>query len=273
MKKLLFTLFLSFVLYLTFNSISFSATQKEKIQEIEQKFESGFFSKDECIKFKKIILGKDSEVYCGRSETKSLAIEYSHAVSDPVTVMDHVKELGTFAEPSRYPEDMFKLFGVCKSFHCRAKKATGEMSKTFGRGKKYHQRHPGAQLYAMAMFELFYLQELKKKQKKVEKFIAGWPNKRRYGRIVVSLIKLNKARKVMRKSLGMNLNTSVEEVMERYWLMADFLEQGKINKKKVNKDIKKRGVLLAEYKKAVGDFNSSIKKQEDEELYDKIEKK
>ena len=77
----------------------------------------------------------------------------------------------------------------------------------------------------------------------------------------------------MRKSLGMNLNTSVEEVMERYWLMADFLEQGKISKKKVNKDIKKRGVLLAEYKKAVGDFNSSIKKQEDEELYDKIEKK
>ena len=77
----------------------------------------------------------------------------------------------------------------------------------------------------------------------------------------------------MRKALGMDLNTSVEEAMERYWVMGDFLEKGEIKKQKISKDIKKRGLLLAKYKKAVVDFKSSIQKQEDEELYDKIMKK
>ena len=77
----------------------------------------------------------------------------------------------------------------------------------------------------------------------------------------------------MRKALGMDLNTSVEEAMARYWVMGDFLEKGKIKKQKISNDIKKRGVLLAKYKKAVVDFKSSIKNQKDKELYDKIKKK
>ena len=273
MKKLLFALLLSFALYLTFNSISFSATQKEKIQEIEQKFESGFFSKDECIKFKKIILGKDSEVYCGRSETKSLTIKYPNTESDPVIVMDHVKKLGAFTEPSHYPEGMLEFFGKsCKSFSCRTQKATKKMASTFKRKSTYHLRHPGARLYAMSMFELFYQQQLKKNKKQVEQFIANWPEKRKHKKAVVSLIKLNKSREQMRKALGMDLNTNVEEAMEYYWVMGDFLEKGKIKRQKISKDIKKRTVLLAKYKKAVVDFKSSIKKQEDEKLYDKIKK-
>ena len=77
----------------------------------------------------------------------------------------------------------------------------------------------------------------------------------------------------MRKALGMDLNISVDEAIERYWLMGEFLEKGEIKKQKVSKDIKKRNLLLVKYKKAVVDFKSSIKKQGDEELYDKIKKK
>ncbi len=188
--------------------------------------------------------------------------------------MQEVKALGVFTEPTDYPEGMVQFFGkTCKKFHCRAKKAIQEMSKTFGRTQIYHQRHPGAQLHALAMFELFYLQQLKKNQKKVEKFIAAWPDKKKHGKTVVSLLKLNKSREQMRKALGMDLNTSVEEAMERYWVMGDFLEKGEIKKQKISKDIKKRGLLLAKYKKAVVDFKSSIQNQEDEKLYDKIKKK
>ena len=197
------------------------------------------------------------------------------ATNQPSKVMDQVKALGTFIEPSSYPEGMVKFFGKsCKNFHCRAKKSTQEMVKTFERKQIYHQRHPGAQLYALAMFELFYLQQLKKKQKKVEKFIAVWPNKKKFAKAVVSLIKLNKSREQMRKAMGMDLNTSVEEVMERYWVMGDFLEKGKIEKQeKISKDMKKRKKLLAKYKKAVSGFNSALKNQEDEKLYNEIQKK
>ena len=197
------------------------------------------------------------------------------AVNEPSKVIDQVKALGVFTEPSKYPEGMIEFFGkTCKKFHCRAKKATQEMAKTFGRKQIYHQRYPGAQIYALAMFELFYLQQLKKKQIKVEKFIAAWPDKKKHAKTVVSLIKLNKSREQMRKAMGMDLNTSVEEAMERYWIMGDFLEKGKIEKQeKISKDMKKRKKLLAKYKKAVSGFNSILKNQEDEKLYNEIQKK
>ena len=51
------------------------------------------------------------------------------------------------------------------------------------------------------------------------------------------------------------------------------IEKGKIEKQeKISKDMKKRKKLLAKYKKAVSDFNSAIKKREDKEFYDEIEK-
>jgi len=201
------------------------------------------------------------------------------ATNEPSKVMDQVKALGVFTEPSKYPEGMVEFFGkTCKKFHCRAKKATKEMAKTFGRKQIYHQRHPGAQLYALAMFELFYLQQLKKKQRMVEEFIAAWSDKKKHkkkhGLAVISLIKLNKSREQMRKAMGMDLNTSIEEAMERYWVMGDFLEKGKVEKQeKISKDMKKRKKLLAKYKKAVSGFNSTLKKQEDEKLYNEIQNK
>ena len=74
----------------------------------------------------------------------------------------------------------------------------------------------------------------------------------------------------MRKSLGMDLNTSIEEAMERYWIMGDFLQRGEIKKENISKDMKKREKLLARYKKAVKKFNSALKNKEDEDLYNKI---
>ena len=197
------------------------------------------------------------------------------ATKEPLTVMQQVKALGIFTEPTNYPAGMIEYFGKgCKKFKCRAIKATRKMDHTFKKREIYHQKNPGAQLYALAMFELFYLQQLKKNQKKVEKFIAAWPDKKKHGKAVVSLLKLNKSREQMRKALGMDLNTSVEEAMERYWVMGDFLEKGKVEKQeKISKDMKKRKKLLAKYKKAVSGFKSTLKNQEDEKLYNEIEKK
>ena len=197
----------------------------------------------------------------------------THAVEKKktLTVVQEIKQLGVFSEPSKYPEGMIEFFGTtCKNFICRADKATKKMAQTFKRSKLYHQRKPGHQLYALAMFELFYLNELKKKEKRVEKFLLDWPEKNKYGEEVVALIKLNRSKEKMRKSLGMDSNTSIEEAMERYWIMGDFLQKGEIKKKKISKDIKKREKLLAKYKKAVNKFNSALKNKEDEDLYNKI---
>ena len=271
MKKLLGIVVLGF--WIIFYSDSFSATKNEKINEIDKMFVSGLLSKEECIEFKKVILGEDSKPVCVDTKTKLLTIENSTLLIKPLTVMNQIKILGVFSEPAYYPKGMVKFFGkACENFNCRAQKATRRLALTFKRTQKYHQRHPGEQLYAMAMYELFYQQKLKKEKNKLEKFIANWPDKRKNASTIVSLIKLNKSREQMRKALGMDLNTSTEDAMERYWVMGDFLERGEIKKQKISNDIKKRGLLLAKYKKAVNNFKSSIKNQEEKELYNKIKK-
>ena len=189
-------------------------------------------------------------------------------------IFERVKELGIFEKPTKYPEGMKKILDKgCNGFSCKAKKATQKMSLIFNRRPIYYQRHPGAQLYGMAMFELFYQQRLKEEQKKIEKFMNSWPDKKKHEHSIISLMKLNEARKKMRSTLGMDLNIGAEEAMENFWLMGDFLELGEIKKQKVSKAITKRGKLLAKYKKAINTFNSEIKKNKDEEFYEKIAKK
>ena len=248
-------------------------SQKKKIEEIDQMFSSGILSKEECIKFKKVILGENSKVSCGDVKTKSASVKKTSSPIDPVTVIDYVNELGQFVEPAYYPEGMIEAFGKsCKKFNCRAKKATKDMARIFGRKGTYFDRYGGAQLYGMAYFELFYLNSLKKNTRKIDKFLENWPEKK--GSMeVISVLKLNKSRKKMREALGMDLNTPVEEAMMRFWTLGDFLNQGKANKREVNKEIKQRRKLLVQYKKAISSFNSALKSKDDENLYNEILKK
>ena len=59
-----------------------------------------------------------------------------------LTVVQEIKQLGVFAEPSKYPEGMIEFFGDgCENFSCRADKATKKMASTFKRSKIYHQRN------------------------------------------------------------------------------------------------------------------------------------
>ena len=102
------------------------------------------------------------------------------------------------------------------------------------------------------------------------KNLENWPEKKRGGKTIVTLLKFNKARKKMRESLGMNLNTSTEEAIQTFWTLGDYLEKGKVVKQKVHPDIKIRKKLLAKYKSKVKAFSSKIEQQKDDELYDQI---
>ena len=88
------------------------------------------------------------------------------AKANNLNVINRVKDLGTFTKPSSYPDGMHKIFGKgCKIFSCQSKMAMQAMGKIFNRTPIYFERHPGAQLHGMAMFELFYQQRLKENQK------------------------------------------------------------------------------------------------------------
>ncbi len=249
--------------------ISFSVyAAEEKISKIEELNKKIELLKKE-IELEKLKEDLKAEEKKDKTVSKKVAKKINTS-NDPSGVLESINSLGTFQEPTRYPEGMQKIIGNCKNFHCISKKSVSKMSLIFKRTDKYNARHPGNQIKGMALFEIFYLQQLKKKKKKIEKFLAGWPEDRKNAKAIVAIIKLNKSREKMRKALGMDLNTSTEDAIETFWLLGEFLDQGKVKKQKVNKDLKKRKILLANYKKSINRFKSKINKKDEEEFYKKI---
>ena len=185
-----------------------------------------------------------------------------------------IAELGEFVEPSSYPKGLLETTAKkCKSdkFICIQDKAANEMSLRFKRTNKYNLKNPGNQIYAMALYEIYYLQRLKKTKKKIIKFKEKWPEKLVEGKTVKSLISMNEGRKTMRNALGMTLETSIEDALLTYWTLADFLQRGEVKTKKIDQSLIKRKKLLARYKKAVGKLKRKIEKQELEEIYKYLE--
>ena len=164
-----------------------------------------------------------------------------------------------------------KIGSSCNnSFDCRAKKSASRMSKIFRKSDKYHSKKPGDMFHALAYFEYFYQYQLKKKEKRIARFTKYWPDKKKHGKTIVTLLKFNKARLKMREALGMNLGTSTEEAIQKFWIMGEYLNKGKVVEQKIHPDIKKRKKVLDKYKKEVRKFKSQIEKEKDEELYNKI---
>ena len=190
-------------------------------------------------------------------------------------ILEQVKLLGKFEEPKNYPSGFKEMFlkKGCKTWNCLSKKTSIEMSKIFKSSEKYNLKNPGNQIRGMALYEIFYLNTLKKNEKKINKFLENWPKKTKSSKNVIRMIKLNKSREKMRSALGMDLNTSVEDAIEVYWLMSEFLDLGITKEKEISKDLKLRKKYLTEYKQIVSKFSSEFKKNKDQYLYDAIKKK
>jgi len=197
---------------------------------------------------------------------------HSEILKDKELVLERINELGKFENPEKFPKGMSDiLYSGCSGFTCAADKATQEMAKSFKRKGLYLERNPGTQLYAMAMFEMFYQKQLKENEDKIQEFIETIDDKRKNSDKVVSLLRLNDSRKKMRAALGMTLENKTEEVIENFWIMGDFVEAGNIKKQNVSKDLKKRKDILNDYQKAINTFKTEIKRKEDEEFYEQIE--
>ena len=185
-----------------------------------------------------------------------------------------LKEIGEFQEPKNYPEGFLKSTAKkCKNkkFYCIQQRAVKEMSLRFKRSKKYNLKNPGNQIYAMAHFEIFYLNKLRKEKENIEKFKKNWPEKKVKAKNIASLIKLNESRKIMREALGMNLQTNIDVALDTYWTIADFLQQGEIKEYKVDKDLISRGKVLDDYKSAVNKLKRTIENQKLKQIYDYLE--
>ena len=174
-----------------------------------------------------------------------------------------------------YPDGMTKEFKGCtNSFKCKGSKAGQFLSKTFKRGKAYGQKHPGGMIKGMAMFEVFYAQNLWNSRESIERYKENnykknFLSKKKYDeRQIRSLLGMNKGRKGMRTALGMTMETPAEEAIKKFWLLGEFLDLGTaVSHKKLAKDLKERQKLLEAYRAEIG----KLKKKLQNDLDDKEE--
>ena len=276
MRKLFLIVFFTLSLFNISQGDETSNKQKEletKIKLLEKELEIEKLKK-ELEEQKKVNEKKKNEENLKSSDEKqNKNIKKLNTVEDD-TILKEVKLLGSFIEPERYPESFKEeFFKNCKKFSCIGNKSTKKMAEVFAKSQKYNLKNPGNQIIGMALFEIYYLNNLRKNQKKIEIFLENWPRKKKKTKEVISLIKINKSRENMRKALGMDLETPIEDALEVYWLMANFLNMGKPIEQKISKELKQRSKLLDDYKSVVSKFNSKFKSYENDNLYLQIKKK
>ena len=183
-------------------------------------------------------------------------------------------EIGKFELPQSYPDGLINTtLKECKidNFHCIKTKSIDEMTKRFKRSKKYNDRNPGSQIYAMALYEIYYLSKLKESQNSLRIFKENWPKKIVNGKKISSLIKNNETRKIMREALGITIDQSPEEAIKTYWIIGDYLQKGKPKSIKVDSAFKTRERLLSEYKSTIGFLKKRIEKKKINKLYEYLE--
>ena len=183
-------------------------------------------------------------------------------------------EIGKFELPQSYPDGLINTtLKECKidNFHCIKTKSIDEMTKRFKRSKKYNDRNPGSQIYAMALYEIYYLSKLKDSQNSLRIFKENWPKKIVNGKKISSLIKNNETRKIMREALGITIDQSPEEAIKTYWIIGDYLQKGKPKSIKVDNAFNKRERLLSEYKSTIGFLKKRIEKKKINKLYEYLE--
>ena len=276
MKQIFLIIFLTLLLFNISQGDETSNKQKEletKIKLLEKELEIEKLKKELEEQKKANESKKNDENLKSSKKKQNKNIKKPIIIGDD-DVLKEVKLLGSFKEPERYPESFKEeFFKGCKKFSCIGRKSTENMSKVFAKSQKYNLKNPGNQIKGMALFEIYYLNVLRKNEKKIEIFLENWPTKKKKTKEIIKLIKLNKSREKMRNALGMDLNTSVEDAIEIYSIMANFLNMGTPKEQKISKELKLRNKFLENYKSVVSKFNSQLKSYENENLYDQIEKK
>ena len=166
-----------------------------------------------------------------------------------------------------YAPEVIEFFGKSSNVVSRAKKAGRYMSKEFGRSEEGQQRFPGRMIKAMAAFEIFYIDALRKSRKNLIRYKEKKDTKYRFKSMdetkVRSLISMNQGMEKMRKALGMDLQTPRAEAIKKFWYLGEFLSLGKVLKNSEHDPkLEKRKKLLIEYKQKITQLKNKIEEEQ-----------
>ena len=270
--------------YLLFSGVIAQAqTLDQKKTELKKIYEAGGISKIEFEKSKEF-LSKSDEIIkekekkqsftLGSKSKKSQINLFKKKDKEEIT-LEKIDELGIIIkfDKSYYPEEMLKKFKGCgKGLKCIGKKAGTYMMGNFGKSSSWGQKYPGKMIKSMAMYEVFYASRLYDARKLIQRFKDKkyknniFSKKKRDEEAIRSLFGMNKGRKNMREALGMDMNTSAKDAIQKFWLLGEFLDLGvpTNNNITVNKDIKDRQDRLDIYKATISTLKKKLEERAEE---------
>ena len=170
--------------------------------------------------------------------------------------LSEFNELGTYKKIVKYPDGLFNVKG---SPEAMAKEAMMKMYQTFVQKPKLMEKYPENMMKAMAYFEIFYNYQLKDKEKSLEKFKKNYPEITwKTKKDVKTLYSLNFAKKSMRNALSLNMDNSLEESLDRYVFMHDFLKPAEKITHKLSREEKKLKKFSTKLKQNYGKLKKTL---------------
>ena len=284
MKKII----IFFLIIFSFFQPSFSSIVEE-LTELNNLYKEGAISKDEFSKAKSIILKTNSskpkeenELNIEKEKVKKIKEKKidSDEIKNNNTGVDLSKtyvsfeefnELGTYQKIKNYPDGLFK---IRKSPEETAKESMMQMYYTFVQKPKLLEKYPENMMKAMAHFEIFYNYQLKENEKSVEKFKKNYPNINwKTKKDIKTLYSLNNAKKSMREALSLNEENTLNEALDRYMLMHNFLKPAVKITNKLSSTEKKLKNENSKLKKYYGNLKKTLTEKSENRINDKDFKK
>ena len=134
-----------------------------------------------------------------------------------------------------------------------------KMYQTFVQKPKLMEKYPENMMKAMAYFEIFYNYQLKDKEKSLEKFKKNYPEITwKTKKDVKTLYSLNFAKKSMRNAMSLNMDNSLEESLDRYVFMHDFLKPAEKITHKLSREEKKLKKFSTKLKQNYGKLKKTL---------------
>ena len=140
--------------------------------------------------------------------------------------------------------------------------------------KELMEKYPENMMKAMAYFEIFYNYQLKDKEKSLEKFKKNYPEINwKTKKDVKTLYSLNVAKKSMRNSLSLNMDNNLEESLDRYVFMHDFLKPAEKITHQLSRDEKKLKKFSTKFKQNYGKLKKTLETKSEMRIDNKDFKK
>ena len=156
--------------------------------------------------------------------------------------MEDLEQFGEFKKINNSPLGMFPE--NAKSFYDKKEISQKEFIRIFITQKGLMEKNTHNVILGMGYFEFFYMQQLKEYKRSLETFKKKYPKiNAATKKNVHKIYSLNKARKSMREALGLSLENTPEEAIERYYVLYKLLNQAVIKETKLSIEDKNKTKL------------------------------